>query len=308
LKKKIDFFPLEDIVIDGQEDILSADITAIINIFDYPFSIKKNVILSSEESIEGSLGNIIDNLIEEYKPYAKLPSIDVKTQVYDLVMPSGKGGILIHEAIGHALEADNFFSDKGILFSKWKKRIADKSISISDSPTHIEGLNFEYSADGSKTYDIQLVKDGIVEGLLSDRQTSRLYDICNTGNGRSSSYEHQVIPRMRNTYLHNGSHSHEEIISDTKKGIYILDIGGGQVDIKTGNFVFNVQSGCLIENGNLVSLTRPFLFKGNTLDIFDKIDMLGNNLKFQLANCSKHGQLLPVTYGQPTLRISGHNI
>ena len=284
--------------------MLSANISALINISDYPILIKREFILSQQQELEIQLYEKIKDIVANYLPYVKLPYRDVAHCDYDFLLPAGRGGIIIHEAIGHGLEADCYYLGKGILSEKWQKKVADASVCISDSCAQSNAINLDYSSDGSSTSNVELIKNGRIEGLMSDKQTARIWGISDTGNGRSSSYEYLAIPRMRNTFLHNGVYSHEDIISETNNGIYAIDVGAGQVDIGSGDFVFNIQSGYFIENGIPVALAKPFLFKGNTLDTLYKIDMIGNDLKFQLAACGKQGQLLMVTYGQPTIRIS----
>lgn len=108
--------------------------------------------------------------------------------------------------------------------------------------------------------------------------------------------------------MHNGTITPQSIISDTRYGIYALDIGGGQVDISSGEFIFNVFAGYYIESGVPVAMTKPFLFRGNVMDTIGKIDMIGNDLSFQFAVCGKGGQRIPVSYGQPTIRIKGQQL
>ena len=285
-----------------------ADITILVNISNYPVLIKRECELLDQENLEDQIKNQIKKIIAEYIPYIHLSYRDVSHEELDLILPAGKGGILIHETIGHALEADYFFNEKSFLYDKMFKKISSMPICVSDICDKKNMIAFDYSDDATQCSNVELVKDGRIIGIMSDRATSQTWKIPNTGNGRASAYNQPVLPRMRNTYIHNGESPPEAIISETQKGIYAFDLGGGQVDIKTGEFLFNVQCGYLIENGTPIALVKPFLFKGNALDVLSRIDKIGNDLKFQLATCGKLGQLLPISFGQPTIRIAKQRI
>lgn len=306
----------EDIILDetGKDpitnvvELTTAEISIYIQKEETPFLIKRSVALNDKKDYELQVCEFIDKLIYEYISYIGYPFKIIVSQEFDLILPAGRGGIFIHETIGHALEADHYFSINSLLHNKMYKKIANDDFSVSDISTPCNIIHSKCADDGSELKNVVLIKDGVTEGVLSDRLTSKRFGIPNTGCGRSSSFLQPVIPRMRNTFLHNGSNNPEEIMKETKSGIYALDIGAGQVDICTGNFVFNIYSAYYIENGNPIALIPPFLFKGNILKSIKQIDMIGNDLEFQYGVCGKKGQLLPVSYGQPTIRLSKQKI
>ncbi|MBT9138959.1 MAG: Metalloprotease TldD [Syntrophomonadaceae bacterium] len=266
--------------------------------------IKREFFLPSQCNIDEQLYTITENILHDYLPLTKRDFVELGNAYYHLILPPGKGGILIHETIGHALEADHFYSSGSIMRKKWHKKVADSNISVSDSCNSDDIVAYNYSTDGKRPQPVELIKNGVVQGLLTDQQTARVWGLPDTGNGRASSYEHPAIPRMRNTFLHNGLSSRDAILSDTKNGIYAMDIGGGQVNIKTGDFLFNITTSLLINDGETTNLVKPFLFIGNLLDTLSRIDMIGNDMKHQIASCGKKGQSIQVSYGQPTVRIA----
>ena len=292
----------------NNQSTISAELTVFFSFSDFPMFIKRQITLGLGTPCDEQLVALANSLVNDYKPYIKIPLVDVVDMKCDLILPPGRGGILIHEAIGHALEADHFFESDGFFHGKMNKKIADSNISISDICCQKEMISFSYADDGSSPSNVDLIANGELVGVLSDQNTSRKWGIPNTGNGRSETCTHPVIPRMRNTYMHNGTITPQSIISDTRYGIYALDIGGGQVDISSGEFIFNVFAGYYIESGVPVAMTKPFLFRGNVMDTIGKIDMIGNDLSFQFAVCGKGGQRIPVSYGQPTIRIKGQQL
>ena len=228
----------------------------------------------------------------------------VSIETYDIILPSGKGGVFVHEAIGHCLEADHFFLRQNVFSGKEGKRVTNKNISISDRCKAIDIINYSLSQDGTIPIDVKLVENGYLSSIMSDEYFSKLYGIVDTGNGRAMSCRDMPIPRMRNTYLHNGCTESAEIIRTTKKGVIATEIRGGSVNCANGNFLFNVSHGLVIEDGEIIGITEPFMYSGNVLDALNTIDVIGNDLSFVSAKCGKEGQQLTVAYGQPTLRIS----
>jgi hypothetical protein len=306
--EQFDIYLKDNYNIKSVKRLLSVDITMLVNISNYPVLIKRECELLNQENLENQIQKHIQKIVDEYVPYIHLPYRDVSHEELDLILPAGQGGILIHETVGHALEADYFFNEKSFLYDKISKNISSMPICVSDICDKKNMIDLDYSGDGVQCSNVELIKDGQLIGVMSDKATSQTWKIPNTGNGRASAYDQPVLPRMRNTYLHNGESTPEIIISETQKGIYAFDIGGGQVDIKTGGFLFNVQCGYFIENGIPTALVKPFLFKGNALDVLSRIDKIGNDLKFQLATCGKLGQLLPISFGQPTIRIAKQRV
>ena len=225
----------------------------------------------------------------------------------EMVMAAGSSGILLHEAIGHGMEAD--FNRKNIsIFSDMiDKPVAESFVTIVDDATNpnIRGsLNID--DEGNETELTYMVKDGILKSYLHDRISAKQYGVKFTGNGRRQSYKYAPMPRMRNTYMSNGPHTYDEIIASTKKGIFAEQFTNGQVFIGAGDFTFYVKSGYLIEDGKLTRPIKDVNIIGNGPDILKKINMVGNDMKLAEGGwtCGKNGQRVPVSMGLPTVKVS----
>src|SRR5262249_36679866 len=159
--------------------------------------------------------------------------------------------------------------------------------------------------EGPPTSRTVLIEDGILVGYMQDRQNARLMDMRPTGNGRRESYAHVPMPRMTNTYMLAGGHDPAEIIASVKNGIYAVTFGGGQVDITSGKYVFNVTEAYRIEDGKVSAPLKGAMLIGNGPTDLNRISMIGNDLKLDsgIGVCGKNGQGVPVGVGQPTLRM-----
>ncbi|MBP1616645.1 MAG: peptidase [Bacteroidetes bacterium] len=224
-----------------------------------------------------------------------------------VVMGAGGSGILLHEAIGHAFEAD--FNRKGVsVFSdKLGKEVCDTSINVVDDGTieHARGA-INYDDEGVESQKTYIVKEGILNSYLHDRISAKHYDVAPTGNGRRQSFRHAPMPRMRVTYMESGNIPEEEIIAQVKQGVYVDNFTNGQVQIGAGDFTFFVKTGYLIENGRLTQPIKDINVIGNGPRALADITMVGNNLKIDEGTwtCGKEGQSVPVGQGLPSVLIS----
>jgi len=223
-----------------------------------------------------------------------------------VVMGAGGSGILLHEAIGHAFEADFNRKNTSIFADKLGKKVCDAHINVVDDGT-IEGdrgsINFDDEGIASqKTY---IVKEGILNSYLHDRISAQYYKTASTGNGRRESFRHIPMPRMRATYMENGNYSEEEIIANVKQGIFVDNFTNGQVQIGAGDFTFYVKSGYLIENGKLTQPIKDINIIGNGPKALADITMVGNNLAIDQGawTCGKNGQSAPVSQGLPSVLV-----
>ena len=223
-----------------------------------------------------------------------------------VVLGPGWPGVLLHEAVGHGLEGD--FNRKGAsLYSgKMGQQVTSPLCTIVDDgtlPNRRGSLNVD--DEGTPTQCTTLIEKGILKNYMQDKKNARLMGTESTGNGRRESYAHIPMPRMTNTYMLNGTSTHEEIISSVKKGIYAANFGGGQVDITSGKFVFSASEAYLIENGKITKPVKGATLIGNGPDVLTKVSMVGNNLKLDsgIGICGKEGQSVPVGVGQPTLKV-----
>lgn len=224
-----------------------------------------------------------------------------------VVMAAGESGILLHEAIGHAFEADFNRKKTSIFSEQLGNMICNEDINIVDDGTLLSArgsINIDdEGVEGQKTY---IIKNGRLESFLHDRISAKHYGLRPTGNGRRESFRHIPLPRMRVTYMENGTIEENDIISSVKKGIYVDDFTNGQVQIGAGDFTFYVKTGYMIENGKLTQPIKDINIIGNGPKALADISMVGNNLKISQGSgtCGKDGQSVPVGYGLPTVLVN----
>lgn len=224
----------------------------------------------------------------------------------EVVMGAGESGILLHEAMGHAFEADFNRKNTSIFSDKMGKKIAENFVNIADDGT-IPGnrgtLNFD--DEGNPTEKTVLVNNGILNSYLHDRISAGFYKVKPTGNGRRQDFRNIPIPRMRCTYMENGPHKKEEIISSVKNGIYVDNFSNGQVNIGAGDFTFFVKFGYIIENGKFTRPIKDINIIGNGPQALADIVMVADDKEISNvgSTCGKDGQGAPVTFGMPTVKV-----
>jgi len=223
-----------------------------------------------------------------------------------VVLGPGWPGILLHEAVGHGLEAD--FNRKGV--SAFSNRVGQKVASelctvVDDGAIRDRRGSINVDDEGNPARQNVLIENGILRGYLQDRLSSRILNAAPTGNGRREGYQHIPMPRMTNTFMLAGQSDPEEIIRSVPKGLYCVNFGGGQVDITSGNFVFSASESYLIEDGRLGRPVRGATLIGNGPEALKYVSMVGNDLKLDegIGICGKEGQSVPVGVGIPTIRI-----
>ena len=221
-----------------------------------------------------------------------------------VVLSSEAGGTMIHEAIGHGLEADLVQQGLSVYAHRVGETVGSSSITVVDDSTLPQKRgSFCFDDEGIPSQRTILVDKGVLQGYLFDGLTARKDGVQSTGNGRRESYRHKPIPRMTNTFIAPGSSNPDDIIRSVHKGLFVKKMGGGQVDTVNGNFVFEVSEGYLIANGQVRDPVRGATLTGNGPEILKQIDMVGGDLGFTIGTCGKEGQGVPVASGQPTLRI-----
>lgn len=235
-----------------------------------------------------------------------LEAIPAPAGEMQVVLGSGWCGVLLHEAIGHGLEGD--FNRKGTsAFSGLMgKQVASKGVTVVDDGT-IPDRRGSISIDDEGTPSSRnvLIEDGILIGYIQDRLNARLMGMRATGNGRRESFACQPMPRMSNTYMLGGNAKREDIIASVKRGIYTAHMGGGQVDITSGKFVFSASEAYMIENGRITSPLKGVTLIGNGPDCLTKVRAIGDDMTLDdgIGTCGKAGQSVPVGVGQPTLLL-----
>ena len=237
-----------------------------------------------------------------------LESVDAPAGVMDVVLGAGWPGVMLHEAVGHGLEGD--FNRKGtsVFAGLLGERVASPGVTVVDDGTLKDRRgSLTVDDEGTPTKETVLIEDGILKGYIQDRLNARLMGVEPTGNGRRQSYAHSPLPRMTNTFMRSGDKDPAEIISSVKNGVYMVNFGGGQVDITNGKFVFSCTEGYMIENGKLGAPVKGATLIGSGADALTNIKMIGNDLKLDdgVGTCGKGGQSVPVGVGQPTMLISG---
>ncbi|MCI0516063.1 TldD/PmbA family protein [candidate division KSB1 bacterium] len=225
----------------------------------------------------------------------------------EVVLAAGSSGILLHEAIGHGMEADFNRKNVSIFADKIGKRIAKDFVSVVDDGTipHLRG-SINVDDEGNPVERTMLVENGILKSYLHDRISARFYGVKPTGNGRRESFRHSPMPRMRNTYMLPGPHKKDEIIQSVKKGILAETFSNGQVFIGAGDFTFYVKSGYLIEDGKITRPIKDVNIIGNGPKVLENIVMIADDLEMAKGGwtCGKNGQGVPVSQGLPTVKVS----
>ncbi|HEY7664176.1 MAG TPA: metalloprotease TldD [Xanthobacteraceae bacterium] len=224
----------------------------------------------------------------------------------DVVLGPGWPGVMLHEAVGHGLEGDFNRKRTSAFAGLMGQRVASKGVTVVDDGTMGQRRgSLSIDDEGTPSNRTVLIEDGILVGYMQDRQNARLMGMRPTGNGRRQSYAHVPMPRMTNTYMLAGERDPQEIIASVKNGIYAVNFGGGQVDITSGKYVFQVTEAYKIENGKLAQPLKGAMLIGNGPTDLNRVGMIGNDLKLDpgIGTCGKNGQGVPVGVGQPTLRM-----
>jgi len=239
---------------------------------------------------------------------AMLDAEDAPAGMMDVVMQNGWGGVLVHEAVGHPLEADNIAKEVGAFTGKLGQKVANECFTMIDDGTlpNFRGtINFD--DEGTEAKRNVLIEKGVLKGFMTDILSARQLSMERTGNGRRESFRYIPIPRMTNTFIENGKDNPEDILASTKKGIYVQSLSGGSVNPVTGVFNFTCREAYLIENGKKTRPVKGATLIGSCMDVISNIDAVGNDLAFGPGICGK-GQSAEVTAGQPTVRIRGINV
>ncbi len=221
-----------------------------------------------------------------------------------VVIAGEAGGTMIHEAVGHGLEADHIDKAMSKFCGRLGEMIAAPEVTVIDDGT-LPGLRGSSPVDGegTPTQRTVLIDNGRLVCYLNDLRTARKLGMPPTGNGRRESFQDKPIPRMTNTFIAPGMAAPDDILASTEHGLFVRQMGGGQVNPLNGEFVFGVSEGYLIRNGKIAEPVRGASLIGNGPDVLLNIDAVGNDLGFVVGTCGKDGQGAPVTSGQPTIRI-----
>jgi TldD protein len=226
--------------------------------------------------------------------------------IMPVVISSEAGGTMIHEAVGHGLEADLVQKGLSVFAGKTGEKIASEAVSVHDDAT-LAGRrgSFVFDDEGTPAQRTVLVEDGILKTYMHDLSTAKKDNLKPTGNGRRESYRNRPIPRMTNTLIVPGDKKSQDIVSAVEKGLFVKRMGGGQVNTVNGDFMFDVGEAHIIKGGEIKEAVRGASLIGNSMKVLAQIDMVADDLGFGLGTCGKDGQGSPVADAQPTLRIEG---
>jgi TldD protein len=259
-----------------------------------------------QEVIDEVAGKAVERVLTQFDA-VKPPAGEMP-----VVLGPGVTGVLLHEAIGHGMEAD--FNRKNIstYSTMIGKEVAKPFVTIIDEGT-INNLagSINFDDEGIPVQKTVLVEDGILSSYMHDRISAKHYNIKPTGNGRRQSFEHYPVPRMRNTYMLPGEASPEDVIKKAGKGIYVGDVSNGQVKIGEGDFAFYVSNGRRIENGKLGAPIKDVNIMGNGPKMLTNIIMIANDLEMYyggMGYCGKAGQAVPVSFGLPTCLVESMTV
>lgn len=239
---------------------------------------------------------------------AMLAAEEAPAGIMDVVVENGWGGVLVHEAVGHPLEADSIARGIGAFTGKLGQKVGSDCFTMIDDgtiPNYRGTVN--HDDEGTPAQRNVLIEKGVLKGYMTDILSAGQLDMRRTGNGRRESFRYIPIPRMTNTFIEQGSEDPADILSSTRKGLYVQSLSGGSVNSVTGIFNFTCREAYLIENGRKTVPVRGATLTGSCMDIISNIDAVGNDLAFGPGICGK-GQNAEVTVGQPTVRIRGINV
>jgi len=234
-----------------------------------------------------------------------LDAINAPVGISPVIIGPGFGGVIFHEACGHGLEADAIIKNASVFKDKIGSRIASETVTaIDDSTLEYHWGSYKFDDEGCSSQRNVLIEKGILKSYLLDVKSSKKLSLPQTGNGRRQSYRDIPFPRMSNTFIDNGVEKPDTILGSVKKGIYAKEFSGGQVDPATGDFVFGISEGYMIENGQLGYPIKGATLIGNGPEILGKIEAVGNDIDYAPGFCGKNGQSVTNEVGQPTIKVS----
>ena len=240
------------------------------------------------------------------KALTLLDAVDAPSGRLPVVVGNGFGGVLLHEAVGHGLEADAVHKRASVYAGRLGEQLADTSVTAYDDGSRTgewgsDGIDDE----GTPTRRTTVIEDGRLTSYLYDLVRARADGAEPTGNGRRQSFRHPPVPRMTNTYFAPGEATPEDLIAGVDRGLYAVSFGGGQVEPATGDFVFGVSEGYLIEGGRVTAPVRGATLVGNGLEALRAVDGIAGDLSIATGYCGKAGQTVPAGVGQPHVRLRG---
>jgi len=252
-----------------------------------------------EEAARGAARQAITKLDARPAPSGDLP----------VVLAGGSGGILFHEACGHGLEADAILKQASVYAGKVGQQVASPLVTLVDDGTVVGEWGYlALDDEGRPGARNVLIENGVLTDYMWDYLRARKEGRSSSGNGRRQSYQHLPMVRMTNTYLLEGDADADEIVAQTPRGVYVAQLGGGQVNTATGDFVFGMTAAFMIEDGKITSPLRDCNLIGNGPEVLQRVDAVATDFSMTPGTCGKDGQSVPVGTGQATMRLTGVTI
>lgn len=303
----------QHIEIYNTEGLLATDYRKWIRLYLTCVAKDGNNIQQGSSSLGGNIGfELFDNF--DFKNFANeaskqalnmLKAVDIKPGVYPVVLHNGFGGVILHEAIGHSLEATSVATGLSVMTNLKGKRIASELVTaIDDGTMKNEWGSLNIDDEGTPTTRNVLIKDGILNNYMIDKKNDRKMKQGITGCGRRQSYKYSPTSRMTNTYILPGKSSFEDIIKNTKFGLFAKSLGGGSVNPTTGEYNFAVNEGYMIEDGKITYPVKGATLVGQGKETLLNVDMVGNNLELSNGMCGSVSGSIEVNVGQPTIRVA----
>ncbi len=250
--------------------------------------------LNPEDVAKQAATRAVQMLTAKPAPAGKMP----------VVMAGEAGGTMVHEACGHGLEADLTQRNLSVYADQKGQLVASEFVTVVDDATLQDKYgSYRFDDEGVPSRKVTMIENGVLTDYLYDYLTATKEGRESNGHGRRESYQHKPLPRMANTLIAPGKMDPEKIIRETKSGLLVQKMGGGQVNTTTGDFVFDVAEGYLIKDGEIGSMVRGATLTGNGPEVLKIVDMVGSDLGFTIGTCGKDGQGAPVSDAQPTMHI-----
>lgn len=247
-----------------------------------------------QEMARAAAGRAVEMLSARPAPSGKMP----------VVMAGEAGGTMVHEACGHGLEADLVQKGLSVYAGRKGQAVASETVTVVDDATLADRYgSYSFDDEGVPARKVTLIENGVLNEFLYDRLTALKDGIESNGHGRRESYQHKPVPRMGNTYIAPGKEDPDRLIREAGHGVLVTKMGGGQVNTTTGDFVFDVAEGYLINDGDKGPMIRGATLTGNGPEVLKNIKMVGRDLGFTIGTCGKDGQGVPVSDAQPTMWI-----
>ncbi|BAI80572.1 peptidase U62, modulator of DNA gyrase [Deferribacter desulfuricans SSM1] len=290
LSQELNYVTLFCTVICEKDGVLQTGYESIGGLYSFDKLLEERVEIVSKNALKRAL----QNLEADYAPAGEMC----------VILSSNAGGTMVHEAVGHGLEADLATNGLSVYQNKIGEKVASEKITVIDDAT-LDGKrgSFYFDDEGVEAQRTVLIENGVLKNYMYDRLYAMKNNCQSTGNGRRQSYRYKPIVRMTNTLIAPGNDNPDDIISSVDEGLFVVKMGGGQVNTVNGDFVFEVNEGYLIKNGKIQNPVKNATLIGNGPKIMMEIDMVGNDLGFGIGTCGKDGQGVPVSDAQPTLRI-----